>query len=326
MRVLPRRGKGRPDDGGDARPEPPTAPQQRVPVEEPPPDASRRDSEADTVRMSAAEVLGQEELTSEGWVPAGPPPAWPPPPSSTRSAAPAPTEPSSQSSPSTGSSAGTTAARRAVSGVSDADRKRRARAAERQRAAAEVKRSRAGLRRGRRDRRAAAAAEHRSALLVMVLTLGLLIASVAVTGTMIATSMRTRPVALAAPLHVYPVTQTTPGPCPAGAAGINGQAASGPACYRLAQGIAIREVADLRVQRSRVTSGYDVAVTLRAADRKAFARLTRATVGRDLAFVVRERLITLPRVDMPILDGKVVVTGPPDRAAADRLYRELKGS
>lgn len=320
MRVLPRRGKGRPEDGDGARPESPTAPQQRTPAEEPrhvPP----QDPEADTVRMSAAEVLGQEELTSEGWVPTGPPPAWPPPPSTSRSS----TSPGAPSA--AGSSARTTpVARREVTGLSEADRKRRARAAERQRAAAEVKRSRAGLRRGRRDRRAAAAAEHRSALLVMVVTLGLLIAAVAVTGGMIAASMRTQPVALAAPLHIYPVTQATPGPCPAGTAGVNGQAASGPTCYRLAQGIAIRKVADLRVQRSRVTSGYDVAVTLQAADRKAFARLTRATVGRDLAFVVRDRLVTLPRVDMAIVDGKVVVTGPPDRATADRLYRELKGS
>src|SRR5690606_41422967 len=65
---------------------------------------------------------------------------------------------------------------------------------------------------------------------------------------------------------------------------------------------AIREVADLRVQRSRVQpGGYDVALTLRPSDRKAFAYLTRATVGRDLAFVVRNRIITLPRVDMAIL-------------------------
>ncbi len=208
--------------------------------------------------------------------------------------------------------------------------RRRARSAERRRAAAEVKRSRAGLRRNRPHRTpptpARAAEQHRSAMLVMVLTLGLLIAAVAVTGALIASSMRTQPVTLAAPLHVYPVTQTSPGQCPAGTPGISGQSATGPTCYRMAQGIAIREVADLRVQRSRVQpGGYDVALTLRPSDRKAFADLTRATVGRDLAFVVRNRIITLPRVDMAILDGKVVVTGPPDRASANRLVRELKG-
>lgn len=208
--------------------------------------------------------------------------------------------------------------------------RRRARAAERRRQAAEVKRSRAGRRRPRRQTvpptPAKAADQHRSALLIMVLTLGLLIAAVAVTGGLIASSMRTRPVALAAPLHIYPVSEATPGPCPAGTAGITGQAGTGPTCYRLTQGIAIHKVAGLRVQKSRVKpGGYDVALTLRPVDRDAFARLTRATVGRDLAFVVRDRLVTLPRVDMAITDGKVVVTGSPDRATANRLVRDLKG-
>ncbi|GGQ33097.1 hypothetical protein BKA00_004891 [Actinomadura coerulea] len=206
--------------------------------------------------------------------------------------------------------------------------RRRARAAQRQREAAEMKRSRAARRRGRAYREAAparAADQHRSAMLVMVLTLGLLIAAVAVTGGMIASSMRTRPVTLAAPLHVYPVAQVLPGPCPAGTQGITGQAATGATCYRLTQGIAIHKVADLRVQKSRVRpGGYDVAVTLRPGDRRAFAELTRATVGRDLAFVVRDRLVTLPRVDMAITDGKVVVTGSPDRPSANALVRQLR--
>ncbi|WP_165502949.1 SecDF P1 head subdomain-containing protein, partial [Actinomadura fibrosa] len=192
-----------------------------------------------------------------------------------------------------------------------------------------AKRSRAERRRTGATRApvpaARAADQHRSAMLIMVLTLGLLIAAVVVTGSMIAASMRTQPVTLASPLHVYPVTQATPGQCPAGTQGITGQAGTGPTCYRLSQGIAIHKVSDLRVQRARGTSGYDVAVTLRPVDRRAFADLTRATVGRDLAFVVGNRLVTLPRVDMAILDGKVVVTGPPDRAAADKLVRELKG-
>ncbi|MWK35847.1 hypothetical protein GEV43_18545 [Actinomadura sp. J1-007] len=209
----------------------------------------------------------------------------------------------------------------------DPAQRRRARSAERQRAQAEVKRSRAAQRRSQTATpEAKALRQHRSALLIMVITLGLLIAAVAVTGGMIAASMRTRPVTLAAPLHVYPVTQSVPGQCPAGTQGITGQAAGGVTCYQLAQGIAIRKVADLRVQKSRVTSGnYDVAVTLRHVDRKAFAELTRATVGRDLAFVVGSRLVTLPRVDMPILDGKVVVTGPQTKGDANKLVHALKG-
>ncbi|MGK5551931.1 SecDF P1 head subdomain-containing protein [Actinomadura kijaniata] len=209
----------------------------------------------------------------------------------------------------------------------DEAQRRRARAAERQRAAAELKKARAAHRRGRvrQTRREESAREHRAAMLTMILTLGLLIAAVAVTGGMIAASMRTRPVTLAAPLHVYPVAQTTPGQCPTGTQGISAQAGTGPTCYHLNQGIAIRQVADLRVQRARGGNGYDVAVTLRTADRKAFAQLTRAMVGRDLAFVVRERLVTAPRVEMPINDGKVAITGPQTRADADRIIRELRG-
>ncbi|WP_433329537.1 SecDF P1 head subdomain-containing protein [Spirillospora sp. CA-294931] len=201
--------------------------------------------------------------------------------------------------------------------------RRRARVSERQRSAAEVKRSRAASRgRAPLDR---AARENRTALVVMVLTLGLMIATVVVTGSLIAASMDTRPVALKAPLHVYPVTQTVPGQCPAGTQGITGQTGVGLTCYQLSQGIAIRKVTDLRVQKAKGGSSYDIALTLRSTDKKAFATLTRATVGRDLAFVVRERLVTVPRVDMAILDGKIVITGPGSKAEAERLMRELKG-
>ncbi|MFC4913723.1 SecDF P1 head subdomain-containing protein [Actinomadura gamaensis] len=209
----------------------------------------------------------------------------------------------------------------------DPDARRRARSIARQRQAAEVKRSRAELRggRARQDGREQAVREHRAALVTMILTLGILIAAVAVTGGLIANSMRDRPVTLAAPLQVFPVTQTSPGQCPAGTQGVTGQTTTGLVCYQLAQGIAIRKVSDLRVQRGRSGSAYDVAVTLRPSDRKAFAQLTRATVGRDVAFVVSNRLITAPRVEMPITDGKVVITGTPDHASANRLVHDLKG-
>ncbi|MBW8485088.1 SecDF P1 head subdomain-containing protein [Actinomadura parmotrematis] len=205
--------------------------------------------------------------------------------------------------------------------------RRRARAARRQRTAAEVKRSRAGLReeRARRAGRTRAEAERRSALLVMVLALGLLIATVAVTGAMFAAVRHTRPITLGTPLHVYPVAAATPGACAAGTRGVTGQTATGPVCYGLTQGIAIRRVSDLRVQRSRSGGGYDVAVTLRPSDKKAFAALTRATLGRNLAFVVGPRLVTVPRVDTAITDGRIVIVGTPTRAGADQIVAQLKG-
>ncbi|GAA2606231.1 hypothetical protein SMC26_32455 [Actinomadura fulvescens] len=209
----------------------------------------------------------------------------------------------------------------------DPDQKRRARSLERQRRLAQVKRDRKGLggRGGRGGRQATAAREHRSALLIMILTLGLLIAAVAVTGGLIASSMRTRPVTLAAPLHIYPVAATVPGQCQAGTQGISWPSATGPTCYVLTQGIAIRRVADLRLQRGKAQGAYDVALTLRTTDRRAFADLTRAMVGKDLAFVVRDRLVTVPRVEMPISDGKVVITGTSSKGDAEKLVRELKG-
>ncbi|XRQ06418.1 SecDF P1 head subdomain-containing protein [Actinomadura welshii] len=351
MRVVPRRSKGRRQDGDPAR----TAPSQAPPgasgtpetppaapdpgLKWPPSPASRAPSagpadsgrpeggEAGTTRplpaagapgaADPAEAPGQED-SRDGTLPTRELPAPPSPGAAAQTPGQGADATTAVLPPMTGSVAGAEAARR------------RARAAERQRMAAEVKRSRAARRQGLPYREvppvARAADQHRSAMLIMVLTLGLLIAAVVVTGALIASSMRTQPVTLASPLHIYPVTQATAGPCPAGTQGITGQSGTGPTCYRLSQGIAIRRVADLRVQESRVRpGGYDVAVTLRPSDRAAFADLTRATVGRDLAFVVENRIVTLPRVDMAIADGKVVVTGPPDRASANRLVRELKG-
>jgi len=321
MRVVPRRSKGRPESAAPARPAPPAPRPIPPPSEDTAPTAPQ--AAVPVIRPDAPPPYVPPRPLAE---PAGPPGG----PRRAPGATPAPLHPAGAVPD--GSTAELPAApyEGTAGQVPDADRRRRERAAQRRRAAVEAKRARAAQRQGRAHREpvasARAADQHRSALIVMIVTLGLLIAAVVVTGGMIAASMRTRPITLAAPLHVYPVTQTTPGQCPAGTQGITGQATTGLACYRLSQGIVIRKVSDLRVQRSRATpGGYDVAVTLRRADRKAFAALTRATVGRDLAFVVRDRLVTLPRVEMAILDGKIVVTGTSDRVAADRLVRDLRG-
>ncbi|SEG30721.1 hypothetical protein SAMN04489712_104321 [Thermomonospora echinospora] len=195
----------------------------------------------------------------------------------------------------------------------------RARRADALRRVQEQRRARAG--RGRHK-----AARSRPALLALVITLGVLIAAVAVTGTLIATSREEKPMPLAAPLHVYPVTQVVSGACPAGTQGITGQTVSGPACYQLSSGIAIRRVTELRVQQGQAAGTHDVAISLSGTDRQAFAGITRQTVGRTVAFVVRDQLVTAPRVDMPITDGKVVVTGRFTKSDADRLVRTLKGS
>ncbi|HEV7931209.1 MAG TPA: hypothetical protein VGP70_02615 [Actinomadura sp.] len=164
----------------------------------------------------------------------------------------------------------------------------------------------------------------RTALLATIISLGISAAAVAVTGALIAAPLHSKMARFPSPLHVYPVTRTTPGPCPPGTKGVDGQSATGPACYQVEDGIAIRRVNDIHAQRG-PSGAYEVSISLLPPDRRAFARLTRAMVGRDIAFV-RGRLVTATRVETPITRGKILIAGNLTRADADRLIRELKGS
>jgi hypothetical protein len=165
----------------------------------------------------------------------------------------------------------------------------------------------------------------RTALLATIISLGIGAAAVAVTGALIAAPLHAKMARFPSPLHVYPVTRTTPGSCAPGTKGVDGQSATGPACYQVEDGIAIRRVNDIHAQRG-ASGTYEVSISLLPPDRRAFARLTRAMVGRDVAFVVRGRLVTATRVETPITRGKILISGNPTRADADRLVRELKGS
>jgi SecD-like export protein len=164
----------------------------------------------------------------------------------------------------------------------------------------------------------------RRAALAVIITLGVVAAAVALTGTVIASSGDTHPARFRSPLLVYPVTQANPGQCPAGTPGITGPGAQGQTCYRVAQGIAIRRVTDIHVQRG--GAGYDVSMSLLPADSKSFASLTRRMTGGSLALVVRGRVVTAPSVSGPITKGKILITGATRREEADRLVRELKGA
>ncbi|MCW2884941.1 MAG: hypothetical protein JWL58_1803 [Streptosporangiaceae bacterium] len=164
----------------------------------------------------------------------------------------------------------------------------------------------------------------RPALLAGVIMLTLVIIAVTVTGIVAATSTMSRQTPLASPLLVYPVSQTTPGQCLPGVQGVSALAASGPVCYQVTQGIALHRVSDLHVQHG--AAGYDVAIRLLHADARAFAELTRRMVGQNLAFVVRGRLVTAPRVDMPITKGQILITGTTTRADAERTLSELRGT
>lgn len=164
----------------------------------------------------------------------------------------------------------------------------------------------------------------RRAALAIIITLGVVAAAVALTGTMIASSGDTHPAKFKSPLLVYPVMQASPGQCLAGTQGITGPGTQGQTCYRVAQGIVIRRVTDIHVQRG--GAGYDVSMSLLPADRRSFASLTRRMKGGSLALVVRGRVVTAPSVSAPITEGKILITGATRREEADRLVRELKGA
>jgi SecDF, P1 head subdomain len=164
----------------------------------------------------------------------------------------------------------------------------------------------------------------RRAALAIIITLGVVAAAVALTGTVIASSGDTHPAKFKSPLLVYPVMQASPGQCPAGTQGITGPGTQGQTCYRVAQGIVIRRVTDIHVQRG--GAGYDVSMSLLPADSRSFASLTRRMAGGSLALVVGGRVVTAPSVSGPITEGKILITGATRRDEADRLVRELKGT
>jgi hypothetical protein len=165
----------------------------------------------------------------------------------------------------------------------------------------------------------------RRAGLAVIITLGVVAAAVALTGTVIAASRNSHPAKFKAPLLVYPVSQSTPGQCPPGTHGVTGPGTAGQTCYQVTQGIAIKRVSDIHVQRG--STSFDVSISLLPADSKSFAALTRRVAsGGSLALVMRGRLVTAPRVQEPITEGKILISGSPRRQDADRLVNELKGS
>jgi hypothetical protein len=174
--------------------------------------------------------------------------------------------------------------------------------------------------------RAARRPHARPGLIAVVIALWVVIAAIALTGTLIIAFSQEHPVHFAAPLKIYPVTQEIPGPqCPPGVQGAIGQSASGPVCYRLTTGITIKRVDDLHVERDKSGSGYAVLLSLIPADGKALTRLTRASAGRPFALTVRDQVVAAPRVDAPITKGRILISGNLTREAANSIADRLKG-
>lgn len=177
------------------------------------------------------------------------------------------------------------------------------------------------VRRPSRKQRSPRQPSTKRGLFAVLIIMCVLIAAVAITGTLIAAFSQEHPAKFAAPLKIYPVAQEIPGfQCPPGTPGVMGQGA----CYQVTTGITIKRVGDIHVERARAGQGYAVSISLIEADGKALARLTRGAVGRPFAFTIRDRVIAAPRVDAPITEGRLLITGNLTQDAANTIVRRLK--
>jgi hypothetical protein len=174
----------------------------------------------------------------------------------------------------------------------------------------------------RQDRRSAVGTP-RPGLVATVVILWLVIAAIALTGTLIVAFSREHPARFPSPLKIYPVTQQIPGQqCPAGVQGVVGQSGIGPVCYELTNGITIKRVNDIHVERAK--DGFAVSISLIPADGRALKNLTRNAAGRAFALTVRDQVVAAPRVDAPITKGRVLITGNLTRSAAEGIVDRLK--
>ncbi|WP_345352462.1 SecDF P1 head subdomain-containing protein [Actinoallomurus liliacearum] len=186
------------------------------------------------------------------------------------------------------------------------------------------------MRIARRPERGVAAGPARRAggrpgLIAAVVILWLVIAAIALTGTLIVAFSQEHPARFAAPLKIYPVAQAIPGQqCPPGVQGMMGQSGIGPVCYQLTTGITIKRVNDIHVERAKKSGGYAVSISLAPADGRALKRLTRNAAGRTFALTVRDQVVAAPRVDAPITKGRVLITGNLGQSAAQEIVNRLK--
>jgi hypothetical protein len=174
--------------------------------------------------------------------------------------------------------------------------------------------------------RAARRPHARPGLIAVVIALFVVIAAIALTGTLIVAYSQEHPVHFSSPLKIFPVVQAIPSQqCPPGVQGMMGQSAAGPVCYQLTTGITIKRVNDLHVERATSAGGYAVSLTLIPADGRALTRLTRGNTGKAFALTVRDQVVAAPWVDAPITKGRILITGNLTRGDADSIVNRLRG-
>jgi hypothetical protein len=174
--------------------------------------------------------------------------------------------------------------------------------------------------------RAARRPHARPGLIAVVIALFVVIAAIALTGTLVAAYSQEHPARFSSPLKIFPVIQEIPGQqCPPGVQGMVGQSSIGPVCYQLSTGITIKRVNDLHVERATSGGGYAVSLTLIPADGRALTRLTQSNTGKTFALTVRDQVVAAPRVDAPITKGRILITGNLTRGDADSIVSRLRG-
>lgn len=166
----------------------------------------------------------------------------------------------------------------------------------------------------------------RPGLIAVVIALWVVIAAIALTGTLFVAFRQEHPADFAAPVKIYPVTQMIPGQqCPPGVQGAIGQSPTGPVCYQVTTGITLKQVDDIHVERATSGGGYAISLSLTPADGKALKRLTRVSAGHPFALTVRNQVVAAPRVDAPITKGRILISGNLSRQDADSIVSRLKG-
>lgn len=165
----------------------------------------------------------------------------------------------------------------------------------------------------------------RAGLIAIVIILWVMIAAIAITGTLFVAFRQEHPARFASPLQIFPITQQIPGPqCPPGVRGVVGPGPFGQECYQLTTGITIRKVNDIHVERAG-SGGYAVSVSLMPPDGKALKQLTSGPPGRFFALTVRDQIVTAPRVDAPITKGQLLITGNLSQNDANAIVNRLRG-
>ena len=134
------------------------------------------------------------------------------------------------------------------------------------------------------------------------------------------------PRTLAAPIEIRPVLREF-ATCPAHAHTV--PAAAGPGCFRLGPAaLVIGRVRDLNVGLSTLANGtvgdrYELNLTMIAHDTATFSTLTAASLHKQLAFVVKERVQTAPSIEGHITVGEVQI--PLDAVSGQAFVTQLTG-